>query len=111
MPRRPVPMEGISIPSIPVSLTITASHARRSARSRRKLSRFVLPTSSSPSMHSFTLTGIPNPPWRRVSRALMCMWTCPLSSFVPRAYIRPSRTSGSNGGESQSSTGSTDCTS
>ena len=58
--------------------------------------------SSSPSTRTFTVTGT-SPPSARNAAAWIA--TPDLSSAEPRPYSRPSRTSGSNGGESHCSIG------
>ena len=58
------------------------------------------PTSSSPSMNTFTPTGgLP----LKTRSAARCSATPPLSSADPRAYSLPSRSVGSNAGEVQAS--------
>ena len=59
--------------------------ARASLWLLMKLSRFTLPTSSSPSMRNLMLTGRLPFCLRCASMALKCMKTWPLSSADPRA--------------------------
>ncbi len=102
MPRSPTVTAGVSGSGMPLSNTIATSAPRSSARTH---SATASPArSSSPSTSTRTCTG--SVPSRAIAQA-----TCssgrklPLSSAAPRAYRRPSRTSGSNGGESQASAG------
>ncbi len=90
----PVQTVGVSSDHMPVSETITASAASRSACSlaagRAKCGE---PDSSSPSISSLRLTaGAVRPVAARCARTPR-VWknTWPLSSAAPRAYSRPSR--------------------
>ena len=99
MPRVAVVIAGVSGSSIPESNTIAQS-APRSSASTHSLTSSV-PDSSAPSISTRTCTG--SSPASAIAHA-----TCssgrklPLSSAAPRAYRRPSRMSGSNGGVVQS---------
>ena len=94
-----------------VSLTRTTSAARSSLWASMNGARWTEPLSSSPSIIILMLTGRSAPPWRYASSALTCMNACPLSSAEPLATRLPSTSTGSNGGESQRSSGSGGCTS
>ena len=96
---------GLDSDIIVVSETRMMSAASLSLFSFAQAASDGLPISSSPSRINLILCFRP-PSRTRNSNALMCMKSCPLSSFAPRAYIAPSRISGSNGSECQSSIGS-----
>lgn len=83
----PVHTVGVSLDHMPVSETITASQARRSACFSIRAGKFGEPDSSSPSMSSLRLTaGAVRPVAARCARTPR-VWknTCPLSSAAPRA--------------------------
>ena len=110
-----VAIAGVSMSHMPVSET-TQTSARSSSRcASRNGTRLGLPDSSSPSRNTLTLTG--GVPWTscQARSASSQVITWPLSSTAPRATIRGPRSVvtsvGSNGGLSQSASGSTGCTS
>jgi hypothetical protein len=70
-----------------------------------------LPISSSPSMIHLIVIGSEPSSSRNARIAVSRVAISPLSSLVPRPYNFPSRTSGANGGDSHSSSGSGGCTS
>ncbi len=83
----PVQTVGVSSDHMPVSETITASQARRSAFAWTSAGKFGEPDSSSPSIRSLRLTaGVVRPVvarWARTPRVWKNTW--PLSSAAPRA--------------------------
>ena len=97
-------MLGTSLASMPVSEIRITSACSFSLLARTKISRLLEPISSSPSNMNLMLQG--TPPWPSriiISKALTCMYTWPLSSQAPRAYIFSSLITGSKGGEVHSS--------
>ena len=74
-------------------------------------SRWAEVDSSSPSNTYLRLTGKPPRVARTAAADIRWAWTWPLSSAAPRASIRPSTTTGSNGGDVHRSSGSTGWTS
>ena len=109
----PVHIDGTSAAHMVVSVITITSHESRSRRASSSAAKFADPDSSSPSIRSLSVTGgASRPPGARqacAARAWKRTW--PLSSEAPRASSWPSRCTGSNGGESHSSSGSTGCTS
>ena len=112
-PRIPVHSDGTSAAHIVVSETTMTSQASRSARSRSSAAKCGEPDSSSPSTSSFRVTGGAVAPAaaRQARSPSVCSSTWPLSSDAPRPNSTPSRSAGSNGGESHSLSGSTGWTS
>ncbi len=108
VPRAEVTRIGVDGSGMRESNAIAASPGPSSARSQ--CSALGPPISSSPSTTKRTCTG--SSPAAFSSRAAQISGSSwPLSSVAPRAYRRPSRTTGSNGGVVQASAGSADCTS
>ena len=103
MPRVAMSNAGRSRAIMPLS-KITAASAPRSSAARNSTIECP-PVSSSPSQAKRTLTG--SSPARASSRAAhSSRYSCPLSSATPRPYRYSPRISGSNGGDSHSSSGS-----
>ncbi len=101
---------------MPVSKFAVSDSTMKSASSRsryafRKRSRFSEPISSSPSITKRTFTGRSPPDFRYEATAAMCVMQPALSSAVPRPNRRPSRTTGSYGGDSHFSGRPSGCTS
>ena len=96
IPRSPTVIAGVCASTMPESNTIAASAPRSSARIHSVM--LSEPASSSPSTTTRTLTGS-SPSLASAQAACRSGQKLPLSSEAPRAYRRPSRTSGSNGGE------------
>ena len=96
-----------------VSLITITSQASRSRSRRSRSAKCSEPDSSSPSTISLMVTGGASPPDAATAARTPSEWmsTCPLSSEAPRPSSRPSRSTGSNGGLSHSSSGSTGWTS
>ena len=111
MPRRPTVMAGMFPSKKPESATSATSAARRPALAVSHASRWTELDSSSPSNTSLRLRGSDPRVARTASTAATAMAMFDLSSDAPRARTRPSRTMGSNGAASHSSSGSTGCTS
>ena len=109
----PVHMDGTSAAHMVVSLITITSQASRARSRRSSAAKCSEPDSSSPSTISLTVTGGAVAPEAasaaRTPREWMSTW--PLSSEAPRPSSRPSRSAGSNGGLSHSSSGSTGWTS
>ncbi len=112
-PRMPVQTVGVVSDHMPVSETITTSAASSAARVSTSSRKWAEPDSSSPSTISLRCTeGAAAPVAARCARTPR-VWknTWPLSSAAPRAYMRPSWTTGSNGSVCQPSARAAGCTS
>ncbi len=109
----PVHIDGTSAAHMVVSETTITSQASRSRSRRSRSAKCVEPDSSSPSTISLSVTGGAAASCAASQALVPSAWnsTWPLSSEAPRASSWPSRSTGSNGGESHSSSGSTGCTS
>ncbi len=111
MPRKAASTLGRPGATMLVSATSTASARVRSGSRVSRSVRPFEPVSSSPSTRNRTLTGSEPRAASSASSAATSVNTWPLSSAVPRANRSPSRTVGSNGGETHSPIGSGGCTS
>jgi len=105
-PRRPTRMFGSVSLHWPPSELSARSHFSRSRWAATKSAICGLPISSWPSKKNLTLTGSAPSLFSSASVARIGVNILPLSSDAPRAYTRPSRTTGSNGGLLQRSSGS-----
>ena len=105
IPRRPSVIAGTLPSKKPESLMIAASALSRSRLSASQRSRCAELDSSSPSNRYLTLTGKRPAVARIAAAAITWAWIWPLSSAAPRASIRSSTTTGSNGGDVHSSSG------
>ncbi len=107
----PTQTDGTSAAHMSVSETTTRSQSNLSISRTSRSSKWGLPTSSSPSIRNFRLTGRRPSVASRPRTASSWNMTWPLSSIDPLARSSPSTTTGSNGGECHSSRGSTGWTS
>ena len=98
-PRSAMVTEGTPVSKLPVSVSTIASASSRERYLRRKAERCSEPISSSPSMRMRTFTG--SSPAARTQLSTAAAWTRmpDLSSALPRPYSRPSRSTGSKGGD------------
>ena len=96
-----VPIVGAPVRALPPSATTATSARSRSAWPTTRSGRCSVEHSSSPSTTTLIVTG--GAPSARSARIAAAWIAIPhLSSAVPRPYMRPSRTTGSNGGTSHS---------
>ncbi len=109
-PRSAVVIDGRPVSKFAVSVKTMASADSSARCCCRKAERCSEPTSSSPSMTTFTLSGSP-PASRQASTALVCTTMPALSSAAPRAKRRPSRSVGSKGGDFHAASSPAGCTS
>ena len=110
-PRRPTVIAGMFPAKNPESATSATSAVSRPAFAMSHGSRCTELDSSSPSKTRRRFTGSAPRTARSASAAARAIEMFDLSSEAPRARTRPSRTIGSNGAASHSSTGSTGWTS